>query len=79
MKVGAAPEEDRSGLRQSGPTLTDGEAVGKDGAPGTIDDSIRLVGNVCRRIAPPNAPPLALLHPNPEPQKADKGKGRQRR
>ncbi len=46
---------------------------------GTIDDSIRLVGNVCRRIAPPNAPPLALLHPNPEPQKADKGKGRQRR
>ena len=46
---------------------------------GTIDDSIRLVGNVCRRIAPPNAPPLALLHPNPEIPKADRGKGRHRR
>ncbi len=39
---------------------------------GTIEDAIRLVGNVCRRIAPANAPPLALLHPNPEPSKEDK-------
>ncbi len=46
---------------------------------GTIDDSIRLVGNICRRIAPPNAPPLALLHPNPEPVKEDKLKGHRHR
>lgn len=46
---------------------------------GLIDDSIRLIGNICRRIAPPNAPPLALLHPNPEPSKENKLKGRRHR
>ncbi len=45
---------------------------------GTIDDAIRLVGNICRRIAPPNTPPLALLHPNPEPTKEDKLKRHRR-
>lgn len=45
----------------------------------TVNDAIRLEGNICRRIAPPNAPPLALLHPNPEPNKEDKLKGRRRR
>ncbi len=44
----------------------------------TTDDAIRLEGNVCRRIAPPNSPPLALAHPNPEPEKGEKGKGRRR-
>ncbi len=39
-------------------------------------DAIRLEGNICRRIAPPNAPPPALAHPNPEPQKGEKGKRR---
>ena len=45
----------------------------------TINDAIRLEGNVCRRIAPPNAPPPALAHPEPEPDKDAKGKGRHRR
>lgn len=39
----------------------------------TIEDKIRLEGNICRRIAPPNSPPLALAHPNPEPEKDAKG------
>ncbi len=45
----------------------------------TINDAIRLEGNVCRRIAPPNAPPPALAHPEPEPDKDAKAKGRHRR
>lgn len=45
----------------------------------TIDDAIRLEGNICRRIAPPNAPPPALAHPNPEPDKEDKAKAKHRR
>ena len=35
----------------------------------TISDAIRLEGNICRRIAPPNAPPPALAHPDPETEK----------
>ena len=42
----------------------------------TINDAIRLEGNICRRIAPPNAPPPALAHPNPEPVKGEKSKRR---
>ena len=45
----------------------------------TINDAIRLEGNVCRRIYPPNAPPLTLAHPNPEPEKGAKAAGRRRR
>ena len=44
----------------------------------TLNDAIRLEGNICRRIAPPNVPPPALLHPDPEPEKKDKTKGRHR-
>ncbi len=44
----------------------------------TLNDAIRLEGNICRRIAPPNAPPPALLHPDPEPEKKDKTQGRHR-
>ncbi len=44
----------------------------------TLNDAIRLEGNICRRIAPPNAPPPALLHPDPEPEKKDKANGRHR-
>ena len=42
----------------------------------TVNDAIRLEGNICRRIAPLNAPPLALLHPNPEPVKGAGRHGR---
>ena len=42
----------------------------------TLNDAIRLEGNVCRRIAAPNGPPLALAHPEPEPEKGAKGKRR---
>ena len=35
----------------------------------TFADAIRLEGNICRRIAPPNAPPPDLAHPEPEPDK----------
>ena len=45
----------------------------------TVDDAIRLEGNICRRIAPPNAPPPALLHPEPEPAKDARAHGRHRR
>ena len=45
----------------------------------TVNDAIRLEGNICRRIAPLNAPPLALAHPNPEPEKGAKSSGRRRR
>ena len=38
----------------------------------TYNDEIRLLGNICRRIAPPNAGPPNLLHPNPEPVKGEK-------
>ncbi len=44
----------------------------------TINDAIRLEGNICRRIAPPNSPPPALAHPEPEPEKDAKGRRRRR-
>ncbi len=45
----------------------------------TVTEAIRLEGNICRRIAPPNTPPPALAHPVPEPEKGSKAKGKHRR
>lgn len=45
----------------------------------TVNDSIRLIGNICRRIAPPGSPAPALAHPIPELQKESKLKGKHRR
>ena len=42
----------------------------------TVTDTLRLEGNLCRRIAPLNAPPPALAHPDPEVEKTVKGKRR---
>ncbi|MGI4828926.1 MAG: hypothetical protein ACRYFU_12160 [Janthinobacterium lividum] len=44
----------------------------------TINDAIRLEGNICRRIAPAGAPPPALAHPNPEPERDANGKLKRR-
>jgi hypothetical protein len=43
----------------------------------TVEDTLRLEGNICRRIWPPNAPPPQFAHPDPEEEKT--GKGRRRR
>ena len=40
------------------------------------EDAIRLEGNICRRIAPPNSPPPDLAHPDPEPVKGANGRRR---
>ena len=42
----------------------------------TVDDTLRLEGNLCRRIWPPNAPPPQFTHPDPEEEKPGKGKRR---
>ena len=42
----------------------------------TVQDTLRLEGNLCRRIWPPNAPPPQFAHPEPEEVKV---KGRRRR
>lgn len=44
----------------------------------TVADTLRLEGNICRRIWPPNAPPPQFAHPDPEPEKGAKGRGRRR-
>ncbi len=42
----------------------------------TVSDTLRLEGNVMRRIWPPNQPPPQFAHPEPEPEKGAKGKRR---
>ena len=42
----------------------------------TVNDTLRLENNICRRIWPPNAPPPQFAHPDPEPEKGAKGKRR---
>jgi hypothetical protein len=42
-----------------------------------VEDTLRLEGNICRRIWPPNAPPPQFAHPDPEPERTGK-KGRRR-
>ncbi len=42
----------------------------------TVADTLRLEGNICRRIWPPNQPPPQFAHPDPEPEKAAKGRRR---
>ena len=45
----------------------------------TVNDTLRLEGNVLRRILPPGAQPPAVAHPEPEPEKKAKLRGRRRR
>ncbi len=42
----------------------------------TVNDTLRLEGNIMRRIWPPNVPPPQFAHPDPEPEKGAKGKKR---
>ena len=42
----------------------------------TVSDTLRLEGNLCRRIWPLNQPPPQFAHPDPEPEKGEKGKRR---
>src|SRR5579875_964101 len=42
----------------------------------TVTDTLRLEGNICRRIWPPNTPPPQFAHPDPESEKSGKGKRR---
>ncbi len=42
----------------------------------TVDDTLRLEGNLCRRIWPLNQPPPQFAHPDPEEEKLGKGKRR---
>ncbi len=42
----------------------------------TVNDTLRLEGNIMKRIWPPNAPPLELAHPDPVEEKPGKGKKR---
>ena len=41
-----------------------------------MSDTLRLEGNIMRRVWPPNAPPPQFAHPDPEPEKGAKGKRR---
>ncbi len=41
-----------------------------------MTDTLRLEGNIMKRIWPPNAPPPQFAHPDPEPEKGAKGKRR---
>lgn len=45
----------------------------------TLQDAVRLEGNICRRIAPPGSPPPPVAHPIPEQEKEGKLRGRRRR
>ncbi len=42
----------------------------------TVTDTLRLEGNICRRILAPGATAPAFAHPNPETEKTGKGKHR---
>lgn len=41
-----------------------------------VNDTLRLEGNIMKRIWPPNAPPPQFAHPDPEPERGAKGKRR---
>lgn len=42
----------------------------------TVNDTLRLEGNVMKRIWPPNAPPPQFAHPDPVEEKVGRGKRR---
>lgn len=42
----------------------------------TVNDTLRLEGNIMKRIWPPNAPPPQFAHPDPVEEKPGKGKRR---
>ncbi|HLI75504.1 MAG TPA: SH3 domain-containing protein [Acidobacteriaceae bacterium] len=41
-----------------------------------MNDTLRLEGNIMKRVWPPNAAPPQFAHPDPEPEKGTKGKKR---